>query len=211
MAKTPRFEWVGGERCLDFNNTAAWRSTGPYDDRLGSREDILEWGAGAGLMADSPPQKASPRILKDAVALRATLHRILSPLSRWHAPAPEDLAALNEFLRRALSGVRLARGKGTFRWDFSGSAGDLDPILAAVVWSAARLLESADLSLLRECADPECGWLFVDRSRRKNRRWCEMRECGSRAKARRYYLRHRSARNRGNPSPRAPLGRESTE
>jgi predicted RNA-binding Zn ribbon-like protein len=78
-------------------------------------------------------------------------------------------------------------------WDFSASSRELDPILAAVAWSAAGILASPDLRLLRECASPECGWLFVDRSRRKNRRWCEMSECGNRAKARRYYRRHRTS------------------
>jgi predicted RNA-binding Zn ribbon-like protein len=33
--------------------------------------------------------------------------------------------------------------------------------------------------------------LFLDRSRRHNRRWCDMLVCGSRAKARAYYARRR--------------------
>ena len=183
------FEWVGGEACLDFNNTVSWNREGPTDERLQTHDDLLAWGVFAGLAGESR-KEGGRRVLDDALQLRETLHRILSPLSRWHAPAPEDLAEFNKFLARAVARVRIARGKGTFSWDFSDSAGELDPVLAGVVWSAARLLTSSDLKLLRECANPDCGWLFVDRSRRKNRRWCEMRECGNRAKARRYYRRH---------------------
>lgn len=193
MKEVARFEWVGGETCLDFNNTVAWGPNGLSEERLRAPEDLLDWGKGAGLSDGSAAPDVSPRALGDALALRATLHRVLSPLSRWHAPDAESLAELNRFLGRALAGLRVSKGKGAFRWDFSGSARQLDPILAGVVWSAARLLTSADLRVLRECANPECGWLFVDRSRRKNRRWCEMRECGNRAKARRYYRRHRSS------------------
>jgi predicted RNA-binding Zn ribbon-like protein len=40
-----------------------------------------------------------------------------------------------------------------------------------------------------------CGWLFVDRSRNGNRRWCDMRTCGSRDKMRRYYRSKRSTRD----------------
>jgi predicted RNA-binding Zn ribbon-like protein len=32
-----------------------------------------------------------------------------------------------------------------------------------------------------------CGWLFVDESRNGSRRWCSMKDCGNRAKARRHY------------------------
>jgi predicted RNA-binding Zn ribbon-like protein len=58
-----------------------------------------------------------------------------------------------------------------------------------VAWSAARLLTSAEVARVRTCANEDWGWLFVDRSRRGNRRWCDMGECGSRDKARRYYVR----------------------
>jgi len=199
------FEWVGGEPCLDFNNTVSWSPSGQREERLQTAGDLRKWGRAAGL-SSGDAEKESTRALEDAIALRATLHGIFSPLSRWNAPSPADLAAFNRFLERALASARIVRGKGTFLWDFGGSG--LDPVLAGVVWSAARLLTSAELRSLRECANPDCGWLFVDRSRRKNRRWCEMKECGNRAKARRYYRRHLA--NRGEGSPRAPLGRESS-
>lgn len=207
MTKASRFQWVGGELCLDFNNTVSWIPGDPADDRLRSPNDLLAWGKEARLSPGTRRYEGSPRALDDAHALRGALHRIFSPLSRWHAPTPESLAEFNRYLARALSGARLSRGQGVFVWDFSASSPELDPILAGVAWSAAGILASPDLRLLRECANPECGWLFVDRSRRKNRRWCEMKECGNRAKARRYYRRHRAASDRGEESSRAPLGR----
>jgi hypothetical protein len=39
---------------------------------------------------------------------------------------------------------------------------------------------------LKRCENPRCGWLFVDRSRNRSRRWCEMATCGNRAKAKRH-------------------------
>jgi len=62
--------------------------------------------------------------------------------------------------------------------------------LTSLLWPVARaataLLTSSDLARVRECADDACGWLFLDHSRNGSRRWCDMADCGNRAKARRY-------------------------
>jgi len=43
-----------------------------------------------------------------------------------------------------------------------------------------------ELSRVRECANQECHWLFVDRSRNRSRRWCDMAICGNVMKVRRF-------------------------
>jgi hypothetical protein len=43
---------------------------------------------------------------------------------------------------------------------------------------------------LRRCANPRCGWLFVDESRNQSRHWCSSRTCGNRDRVNR----HRRAR-----------------
>jgi predicted RNA-binding Zn ribbon-like protein len=43
------------------------------------------------------------------------------------------------------------------------------------------------------CGGGLCGWLFLDESRGKRRRWCDMNDCGSRAKAHRYYEKHKGS------------------
>jgi predicted RNA-binding Zn ribbon-like protein len=67
----------------------------------------------------------------------------------------------------------------------------LRQVLWPVIRSAADLVTSPDISQIRECGAPDCNWLFLDRSRSGRRRWCDMSTCGNRAKARRYYSRHR--------------------
>jgi hypothetical protein len=61
--------------------------------------------------------------------------------------------------------------------------------LARVAVDAIELLTSDEL--LRVCAADDCGIRFVDRSPAGNRRWCSMRRCGNRTKARRHYGRAR--------------------
>src|SRR6266850_1944513 len=49
-----------------------------------------------------------------------------------------------------------------------------------------RLIQQENRSLLRECADDTCAWLFVDRTKNHSRRWCDMNTCGTRNKMREY-------------------------
>jgi predicted RNA-binding Zn ribbon-like protein len=42
---------------------------------------------------------------------------------------------------------------------------------------------------VKECGTENCNWLFLDTSKNRSRRWCDMKECGNREKARRHYHR----------------------
>jgi predicted RNA-binding Zn ribbon-like protein len=65
-------------------------------------------------------------------------------------------------------------------------------LLALVWWSAADLVLATDRLRLRCCANPRCGWLFLDDSKAGTRRWCSMSACGNRAKVQRHAQRQRS-------------------
>jgi predicted RNA-binding Zn ribbon-like protein len=85
---------------------------------------------------------------------------------------------------------RLIPIKNGFTWDTNGKKDELDWMLKPVVRSAAELLTSDELTRVKECADDKgCGWLFLDKSRNRSRRWCDMKDCGNRAKAKRFYER----------------------
>jgi predicted RNA-binding Zn ribbon-like protein len=55
--------------------------------------------------------------------------------------------------------------------------------------AAVELLTSEDIMRVRTCADETCAWLFLDRTKNQRRRWCDMKTCGNRVKARRHYER----------------------
>jgi predicted RNA-binding Zn ribbon-like protein len=56
-----------------------------------------------------------------------------------------------------------------------------------IVEAAVALLVSDAMLRVKSC--PTCGWLFLDVSKNRSRRWCSMNTCGAVAKARRYYRR----------------------
>ncbi|MGH3787124.1 MAG: CGNR zinc finger domain-containing protein [Pseudonocardiaceae bacterium] len=49
---------------------------------------------------------------------------------------------------------------------------------------------------VKACAAPDCRWAYLDTSRNRSRRWCDMADCGNRAKNRTWRQRQRVAEDR---------------
>lgn len=193
------FAWFGGAVTLDFNNTVSWNRDGLREERLRTYGDLLEWAETVGLiqtrsalehLAARRPRQAR-QVLEQARTLRGTLHAILSSRANGCPPPQSQIVKFNGFLRSSLARARLVAKGNVLAWAFR-SAINLQAPLDGIVSEATVLLTAPQTDPVRTCANADCGWLFVDRSRKHNRRWCEMRVCGSRAKARRYYARQRA-------------------
>jgi predicted RNA-binding Zn ribbon-like protein len=130
-------------------------------------------------------------MLVRVVRLREAIYRVLRAHVDHGLPPEHDLALLNEGLREASAALQLRPCRSGFLLHCEHSD-DSGHALWRVIHSTADLLVSPELQLLRVCAGRDCGWLFLDRSRSQRRRWCMMRDCGNREKARRYYRRHKS-------------------
>ena len=197
-ADRPRFEITGGALCLDLTNTVDNRPTTPTEG-LRTYADLVAWAEQAGVLtADEGDalRAESARRPADAAAalsvareLREALHAIFAAAAR-RAPAPAAaLALVNAALPPALARREVRPAGEGYTWVWKRTNAELDDVLAPVVESAAALLTSPDLSRVRECESETCGWLFIDRSRNRSRRWCDMTVCGNRAKVRRHYQR----------------------
>ncbi|MBD0328163.1 MAG: ABATE domain-containing protein [Pyrinomonadaceae bacterium] len=195
---------VGGSLCLDFTNTVGGRrGSEVVQEKLNSYADLIAWSGHAGLLTDTEARRLmrqaaqSPveanEVLERAIALREALYRIFTAQVHNAAPKPADLALLNAELSNALARSEITVTEAGFTWDWSDQRNRLDRVLWPIVRSAADLLTSGDLDRVRECAGDACGWLFVDTSKNHSRRWCDMSDCGNRAKARRHYARARAA------------------
>ena len=201
---------VGGDPCLDFVNTVGGRLTSGAtsatrsvvrDDKLRSYDDLLAWARHAALLSEKRarklvrvarrrPREAS-RVLSHAVSTREALHRVLASLMRGRLPPARDLARLNVELAALRGRERLVAGASALHWEPAEPGSRLDSVLWPVWRAAAALLTSGDASRLRQCGGEECGWLFLDRSRNRSRRWCTMEDCGNVSKVRRFRQRRR--------------------
>lgn len=197
----PPFEWHGGRVCLDFANTVAWSGEARPSERLASYGDLVEWAQQAEVLSEAAARRlrrearadpgAAADALRDAHALREAIHEVVTARAERREPSAAAAEMLNRFLGRALGRLRLGVEGDACSWTFVDQGDELDRMLWPVAWSTASLLTSADASLVRACANEHCGWLFVDRSRNRSRRWCDMKGCGNMAKARRHYARKR--------------------
>lgn len=174
--------------CLEFVNTRYWRGQESPTETLNSAEDLGAWAA-ANVAKEARP--LARREFERAIAAREAIHRVFDATARGKTPAAADLEMLNELLAAAPARTTLRRERNGFSWDVDMRGSTALAQLAPVLWSAGDLLTGARLDKVRRCANPECGWLFLDDSRAGRRRWCSMSACGNRAKARRHYHRSR--------------------
>lgn len=171
--------------CLDFVNTRYWRGQAEPTETLKTPDDFAGWLANV-----SGPRPARPPVRREferALELRETLHRLFDAEAQDKTPGARDLETLNQALAAAPARTTLRRERGAYGWDVDAKAGTALALLAPILWSAGDLLAGARLGRVRRCANPECGWIFLDDSRAGKRRWCSMQSCGNRAKARRHY------------------------
>jgi len=194
---------LGGRVCLDFANMAHGRGTENHTDHLIDYAALIAWSRHAALLVDSQAEallrraKQHPRAAKStrerALALREAIHRYFGALAHRRTPDAHDLAEINEALATALPHARVTPAKSGFQWAWDEGEPALDRMLWPIARSVADLLTARELTRVKQCGDPECGWLFLDLSKNGSRRWCEMEVCGSRAKARAYYARQKAA------------------
>ena len=192
------YDLSAGRLCLDFANTANWHAAETPEELIPDYPHLLAWSRLAGLcddrqaehllrQAEYQPGEAIA-IHARAIALREAIYDLFSALSHEHDPGSDDLATINRELATAFDHLSVVREGKRFGWGWRESDA-LDQFLWPIARSAAEVLTSEDLERVRECAGDPCGWLFLDTSRNRTRRWCSMANCGNRAKARRHYER----------------------
>jgi predicted RNA-binding Zn ribbon-like protein len=183
--------------CLDFANTLSWRTSEKPEEKLRSYMALVEWGRKAGIVSAREARallrvgSPSKNVWKRAIILRESIYRIFAAQAAGRRARPPDVAILNETVRDAMGRLSLVPQATGFAWRWPADSDAARRILWTVARSAADLLTSAHLGAVRECAGAGCGWLFVDLSRNRSRRWCAMSDCGNREKARRHYQRVR--------------------
>jgi predicted RNA-binding Zn ribbon-like protein len=197
------FEFNSGRLCLDFTNTVRARPLSDRVENISRYKDLLDWSRQATILtsgeAAALDQEAHRRArraaeaLAQAIALREAIHGLFSARAAGLPAPPADLRTLNQAIGRAMSHAGLTPSGGRFEWSWPEAPLDLDRVSWWVARSAAELLTSSDLTSVRECASYDCGWLFMDTTKNRSRRWCNMSTCGNRAKGRRHYERGRAA------------------
>jgi predicted RNA-binding Zn ribbon-like protein len=211
MTRIDQLSLVGGHRAIDLVNTVTPRlPEAAREEHLLTPEDLLTWSRRTGLADDTEAAQvaqawtASPaagrRALAAATEIREAVHGVLSAClddQRGPALAQDQLEHLSLAWAAAIPRARLvpaAGGIGVARWAVNSPPALL--VADRIALDAIDLLGSMDVTRLARCPVEAggCGWLFLDHSRNRSRRWCAMEDCGSGVKAKRLTERRRDTR-----------------
>lgn len=190
---------VGGARVLDFINTTNGRRPGTalkiVEERLTSFQFFFEWALHASLvsaqefeayraMVFESPISYQPD-LDAVIAFRECVYGVFYPLSLRQPAADAALQQINRVFQQGVTWrvLRSVEGAPTWGWKTCASPQELTAmLLGRLAIEATQLLVSGDLPALRSCSCTDCDWVFLDVSKNKQRKWCQMSVCGSREK-----------------------------
>jgi predicted RNA-binding Zn ribbon-like protein len=169
------FRFVSGHRALDFVATFGDRHREGVE-RVRQPTDLDRWLREAGLPTSTP---ACDQDLEDAHRLREAINRLARASMEGKLGAPRDTNELNTWARGSQLAPQLDR---SFHRHWRAPSA-VSGALALIACEAVEMLTGPERELIRECAAaPACSLLYLDRSRGRRRRWCEMERCGARAK-----------------------------
>ena len=201
------FDLSGGHPALDLVNSLdnRFRHDGPNEILVGYDELLRFLGESELLdtrqirhLGRGASSAAAQQTLRAVRELREAAAGVFYAAFEQRAPAPADIRTLERhFLEasrhRELHWRPAAQGHrhlhANIAWQWADPGADTNLPLWILSQSVSDLLLSADLARVRTCAVDTCRWLFLDASKNHTRRWCNMKVCGNRMKARRFQAR----------------------
>jgi predicted RNA-binding Zn ribbon-like protein len=194
-----RFDLIGGAPAIDLVNTISWRGDPARRlERIADFEALVAWARRAHVLEPSSARRLTDAARADAHGSRRTtaevhrlrehLHGVLSTLIDDGRPDPAGLEAVNAHIATAIANA-LPCARLPLDWRTPLTAPE--DLHHALSLEALRLLQQADPRRIGRCSDPACGWLFLDHSRNRSRRWCSSGDCGNRDRVNRHHARNR--------------------
>jgi predicted RNA-binding Zn ribbon-like protein len=197
--RTGDFYFVGERLCLDFVNTQAVDGADTID-LLGGFDDLVTWAASAQAIDAAQAKEstrrwggttAGKRAFDQAVAFRTMLRGMAERIAEGRSIPHAAVDDINEILRTREGALELTRTRDGYDTRFRQRISEPAQLLVPIAESAAELLSSGDLTLVRKCQNPRCILYFYDTTKNHARRWCSMNACGNRAKVAAHYRRAR--------------------
>lgn len=116
--------------------------------------------------------------------------RALAFLNNGQSLNADALAAMQRASAGAGTEIRIERDGPRFVPLARGTDAAIGTLLAIT----ARAMIDGSWLRFKACPGRGCGWAFYDHSRNQSARWCSMKVCGDREKARAYYQRKTAGR-----------------
>jgi predicted RNA-binding Zn ribbon-like protein len=199
LGKKSPFKLNAENVALDFVNTLddRYAPSGPRE-LLPAYADLLRFCREAAILTQTEsgrlnalPKAVQEKSLSAAIELRELLARIFYRVVEGRSPANEDRIALEHWAATCAQHRELRWKDGRLTWAWKALDADPDTPALLLAEGGLELITADPPARLHTCASGTCRWLFLDISKNRTRRWCDMKTCGNRAKARRYSEAHR--------------------
>lgn len=191
------FLFVGNQPCLDFINTDLVLNGQPTD-LLESFRDLVAWLVQAGCLTEEAAKRIEragvrhgSETLQQAKEFRSSMRHMARRLAEGKAVPQTALDAINDLLHHRLGFPQISRRNAVFERKFQSGREDGNQVLGFLAEAASDLLVTCDLSLIKQCQNPQCVLFFYDTTKNHARHWCSMGLCGNRSKVAAHYHRHR--------------------
>ncbi len=186
----------GGWLCLDFINTVASWTDRPIRCYLPDNDEILKWAKRVNLFSTKKTMEIkeynakhpdmAKRDHKKIINIRKTIYQIFSDIANDLPPSESVIIKFNKYLSETFNNLNLVIEKNrVITEDLKKSSAGMCQFQVLIIKSSYELLKSDLLKALKQC--DKCGWLFLDKSKNRSRRWCSMDTCGSSEKSMKYY------------------------
>ncbi|HEY0767049.1 MAG TPA: CGNR zinc finger domain-containing protein, partial [Steroidobacteraceae bacterium] len=151
------------------------------------------------LLTRAVNQSAAGRAVQSARELREAAAAALYGRLDGHSPSAADIRVLERHFisasrHRELRWAQSARGskeRSALAWGWGRFGTEAELPVWILSQAASDLMLSDEVHRVRACGVETCRWLFLDTSKNHTRRWCNMKVCGNRVKARRFQARRR--------------------
>ncbi|MFE1175449.1 CGNR zinc finger domain-containing protein [Streptomyces sp. NPDC058773] len=175
--------FVCGNPALDFAATLRARRTTRFE-MFATADRLDAWYVESGIVDSVSPARQTD--VDRATTVREAVYQLIKARCRDADFDDEALTVVNDAARKAPAAPQLTRSG---RW----TAATQREALSTVARHAVELLSGPDVPLLKECGNPECTRVYIDRSRGSRRQWCGMESCGNKIKAAAYRARRKTA------------------
>lgn len=189
------FQLVAGHPSLDLINTLDWRfrKDGPQE-LLESYGDLVRFAEQSKILSPRQTQqllrtvsaREGERVLKLCAEFREAMAEAFYSGIDGRGPSSAALKTLERAFKAARLHQQLHWRDSHLEWDWNGKESAAELPLWLLSLQTSDLMLSEAMHKIRACDDPECRWLFIDTSKNNTRRWCDMKICGNRMKARRF-------------------------
>lgn len=190
-----KFGHIAGDGMLDVVNTVSWRLGGDERaEQLQTFGDVIDWCTESGVVTEGEAETLRYLAARDEAGAERERQTVVTAREKVYAALFEDDAEaatdLAELYRSAIAVAELVREDDHWHWRELGPG--LRMPRDRIVRGLVDFVRSAELDRLHQCEDAKCGWVYLDTSPRRNRRWCDTKDCGDRNRSRAYYARRKA-------------------